>query len=81
MQVRAELYIRLSACGLDGQMVLGYYTYGCSTNYLARRFHVDVPELHKRRKQVIRYCSGEELKQISYDDFCEQEESLHKVAN
>ena len=66
VEIGAEFMRRIEACDRDGDLILRVYSDGWDIHKVARLMGVHDGRIWSRINRVLRYCRGEDMKEVSY---------------
>ncbi len=73
VEIAAEIEARIQQTGIDGLLTLGYYTWGMASIELMHYVSEDENRVWDRIGSVLRFCSGNQRKKLSYRGWKDQE--------
>jgi hypothetical protein len=81
-EVAAEIAIRVRRCGLDGMLVEAVFMREDSPrreSEIARQYHLEVWDVHRRINRVCAYCEGENARAEDYQTWLRKNRQTRKV--
>lgn len=79
----AEIGLRVKRCGIDGMIVEAVFMRGRlnTESSIAREYHIDQYDVHRRINRVCSYCEGNDIKSETYEEWRQKNRFKKNVRN